>query len=159
MSCCSRSSSLLGSFVKLSLLGLAVLVLIGPALAVGGVLLPFALIGVLAWGVYRGGAALRRGFRGRRSRLAVVEAPAPQPPSRLASFTRRAAYLFFEVGCGAALGAGLAVLADWQTSASVEHVLTGAGIGAVVAFVVGGTRAERARDEAEEGPAPASQAA
>ena len=72
---------------------------------------------------------------------------------------RTAAYVGLEVGCGAALGAALSILADWQIGTGIEFPALGVAIGAVVGFVVGGTRphspAERSRDE-EAGSAQAA---
>jgi hypothetical protein len=159
MLCCSRPLGVLRSLFCLALLGLGVTVLIGPALAVLGVLLPFALIGALAWVCYRLGRALvRRVFRRRARRLVLVDVPPAsepepvifhavaqdrpvvRPPSRLRSLVRTGTHVVIEVACGAALGASLAVLADWQNSAGIEHVALGAAIGAVVGFVVGESR-------------------
>jgi hypothetical protein len=177
MFCCSRPLGLLRTLVCLSLIGLAVTVLIGPVLAVLGVLLPFALIGGLAWGGYHAGCMLLRRLRGDRRPVVfkdeapastplpmidsrVAQGPAPvHPMRRLGALARTGLHLFVEVGCGAALGAGLAVLADWQSSASIERVLLGAGIGAIVAFVVGGSPPRRVPDGTEESLKAASQAA
>jgi hypothetical protein len=173
----SRPLGLLRSAVYLSLLGIAVIVLIGPALAVAGVLLPFALIGGLAWGAYRFSRTLVRRVRGDRSRCEVKEVaaspgpipalfrpsweerPASRRPGRLGSMVRTAMHVGFEVGCGAALGAALSILADWQTGSGIEHSALGAAIGAVVGFVVGGTRPRSAADRSLENEAGSSEAA
>ncbi|MFO0846849.1 MAG: hypothetical protein U0797_31535 [Gemmataceae bacterium] len=179
MICCSGPLGLLRSLVCLSLLGFAVTVLIGPAVAVAGTLLPFALIGGLVWGGYRGSRVLVRRLRtGRRVRLVidepppaapepapvafsppVEERPAPRAPGRMRSLLRAAMHVAVEVGCGAAVGAALGVLVDWQNGAGPEHVLLGAAIGAVVGFVVGGSRPGDAAEKVEEESGAASQAA
>jgi hypothetical protein len=170
MFCCTRLTDLLRTFLSLSLLGFAVVVLIGPALAILGVLLPFALIGALALVLYWAVRALLRWLCGRRLRrmpkgeieqgirlpvladaLAVEEAPPAatiHQPSRLRSALRTALQITVEVVCGAALGAGLALLIDWQTGGGFERVALGASIGAVVGFVLGGSR--RSQEGGEE---------
>ena len=177
MFCSSRPLGLLRSLVCLALLGLAVIVLIGPALAVTGALLPFALIGGLAWGAYRLTRRLARRLRGDRGRFDVKEAeasldpipalfrpsteeqPAPRRSTRFGSMVRTAMRIGVEVGCGAALGAALSVLVDWQTGSGIEHPALGAAIGAVVGFVVGGTRLRSAADRSPENEGASSQAA
>jgi hypothetical protein len=177
MICCSRPLGVLRSLVCLALIGVAVVVLIGPALAVVGVLLPFAVIGALAWGGYRFGRTMLCRVRGRRQRLVFVDVspaprpapavtrpvmdalPAPQSPSRLGRLARSATQILVEVGCGAALGAALAVVVDWQTVARVEHAALGAAIGAVVGFVVGGSRSQPALETPEANGKAATRAA
>jgi hypothetical protein len=178
MLCCSRPLGVLRSVICLALLGFAVTVLIGPVLAVVGFLLPFALIGALAWVCYRFGRGLiQRVVRRRRARLVLVDAPpahveepvvlqtvaedkvVPRPPSRLRSLARSSLHVAVEVCCGAALGAALAVVADWQTGAGIEHVALGAAIGAVVGFVVGGSRSQPAIEGGIESAKANSQAA
>jgi hypothetical protein len=177
MLCCSRPLGALRSLVCLALLGFAVTVLIGPVLAVVGVLLPFALIGALAWVCYRFGRALvQRVFR-RPARLVLIDAPpspAPQPvvlqtveedlpavrpPPRFRSLVRSSLHVFVEIGCGAALGAALAGVVYWQNGAGIEFVALGAAIGAVVGFVVGGSRSEPAIEGIHESAKASSQAA
>ncbi len=165
----TRPIDVLRSVVCLSLLGVAVLVLIGPVLAIAGVLLPFVLIGGLAWGAYRFSRRLVRRLRGGRARVeakevvlsprpapvifhpAREERPAPRRPSRFRSMVRTAMHVGVEVGCGAALGAALSVLVNWQVGTGIEHPALGAAIGAIVGFVVGGTRlrieADRSQDD------------
>jgi hypothetical protein len=179
---CYGPLGLLRSLVCLSLLGFAVTVLIGPAVAVVGTLLPFALIGGLVWGGYRGSRSLVRRLRtGRRVRLVVdeppaaptpepvpvpvafsppaEERPAPRAPGRMRSLLRTAMHVAVEVGCGAAVGAALGVLVDWQNGVGPEHALLGAAIGAVVGFVVGGSRPGGAAEKVEDEPGTATQAA
>jgi hypothetical protein len=62
----------------------------------------------------------------------------PPAPRRLRSMARTAFHVGVEVGCGAALGAALSVLADWQFGTGIEFPAMGVAIGAVVGFVVGG---------------------
>jgi hypothetical protein len=189
MMCCSRPLGVLRSLVCLTLIGVAVTVLIGPVLTIGGVLLPFVVIGALAWGGYRLSRAVVLRLSGRRERLVVIEerlipreqrpVPPPvqapvvrpvmvmdalpvsgsRPASRLRSLARTAMHVVIEVACGAALGAALAVVVDWQTVTRVEHAALGAAIGAVVGFVVGGSRVDSARDQADERGKTASRAA
>ncbi|MFO0845394.1 MAG: hypothetical protein U0797_23925 [Gemmataceae bacterium] len=75
------------------------------------------------------------------------------------SLLRAAMHVAVEVGCGAAVGAALGVLVDWQGGAGPEHVLLGAAIGAVVGFVVGGSRPGDAAEKGRRGEWRASQAA
>ena len=177
MSCCSQPFGMVRTLVCLALLGVAVIVLIGPALAVAGVLLPFAVIGALSWGGYRFGQSLLNRARVRKERLIIVDArpeprpspavvrpvmnalPVVRPPSRLRRLTRSASYVLVEVGCGTAHGAAMAVIVDWQTSARIEHAALGAAIGAVVGFVVGGSRPHSAREDADGNDKIASRAA
>jgi hypothetical protein len=148
-------SSTLRSFVLLSLLGVAVLVLIGPVLAIAGVLLPFALIGLLAWGAYHGVRALRNRIRagrglpgfGRRDARRVVALQGAPRPGPWGAATARALAICGEVTCGAAVGCGLALLAAWQQEVGFELAALGAVIGAVVGFVVGGSRPALPRRE------------
>src|SRR4051794_39869829 len=72
----SRPLDVLRSLVYLALLGFAVTVLVGPAVAVAGALLPFALIGALAWGGYRFSRAALRRIWGERPGLVVQEVEA-----------------------------------------------------------------------------------
>src|SRR4051794_6575463 len=143
MCCVSGTFAFLRSFVWLSLLGLAVLVLIGPVLAVVGTLLPFALVGLLAWGGYRGvkglAARLRAGQRlprlvGRDEKPILAALPAPQQSRGRFS---QALWVVAEVCCGALVGGGLAALAGWQQGMGFDLVALGTGIGAVVGFLVG----------------------
>jgi hypothetical protein len=177
MICCSRPFGVVRSLVCLALLGVAVIVLTGPVLAVAGVLLPFAVIGALSWGGYRFGRSLLNRVRGRHEQLVIVDTrpqprpspavvrpvmdalPVVRPPSRLRRLTRSAMYVLVEVGCGTALGAAMAVIVDWQTAARIEHAALGAAIGAVVGFVVGGSRPPSAREEADSNGKIASRAA
>jgi hypothetical protein len=173
----SRPLAVLRSLAYLVLLGLAVTVLVGPAVAVAGALLPFALIGALAWGGYRSSRAALRRLRGERQGPVVHEgeaapgvAPAPLPRAvaerpirrargRSGSLARTGWYVVVEVCCGAALGAALCVLANWQAGPGAGHPALGAAIGAVVGFVVGGSRPGAAPGHAEEGEAASSRAA
>jgi hypothetical protein len=177
MFCCSRRLGVLRSLMGLALMGFAVTVLIGPVLAVLGVLLPFAMIGALAWVGFRVGRVLVRRIRGRRTRLVLVDSPpAPsvdhvdfrpavgelpivRPPSRLRALTRSTLQVAVEVGCGAILGAALAVLMDWQSGSGIEHPTLGAIIGAVVGFVVGGSRSQPDAEGASSQGKTASEAA
>ena len=173
----SRPLDVLRSVICLTLLGVGVMVFIGPALAVAGTLLPFVLTGALTWGVYRFTRTLIRRVRNGRQPIEVIDvAPAPTPapaifrpvveeqprrsrPRRFGAFMRTAMHIGVEVGCGAALGAALSVLVDWQTGAGIERPVLGAIIGAVVGFVVGGTRSQSAADRMRDEDASASQAA
>jgi hypothetical protein len=173
MHCCTHPLGLLRSLASLSLLGLAVVVLIGPVLAIAGVLLPFAVIGALAWGAYRLVRWLGwRVWRGRRRHVVILpkepelalvaEEPSADPaprPTRLRRGLRTALNVIFEVGCGAALGLGLALLAGWQTGVVLEYAPLGAVIGAVVGFVVGGSRPFSGQEAPEESARPAVRAA
>jgi hypothetical protein len=174
MSTSCRPLSLFRSLVLFSLLGLAVLVLIGPVLAIVGVLLPFALIGLLAWGGYRLLARLRRRIWARKGEREIVrvaelnpepplevvalETPAPAPAPRPRAW-RTVGYVLAEMVCGAAVGASLAVLAAWQQDSSFEFVPIGAGIGAVVGFVVGGARPSQPHEAQPVTPAAQGRAA
>jgi hypothetical protein len=142
--------------------GLAAIVLIGPILAVIGVLLPFAIIGIVARGGYR---EFRRQFWPEaRSRAQVPSAsagtpekerdPRPQrlrqpehppqeairtsPPHRApcAARFRAASRMWFlvEVVCGAFVGGALAFLAAEGQPARDFYVVLGAVIGAAVGF-------------------------
>jgi hypothetical protein len=172
MHCQTHPLGLLRSFAYLSLLGLAVVVLIGPVLAIAGVLLPFAVIGALAWGAYRLVRALGwRLWRRQRRHVMLQKEPLPalvveelpaEPasrPSRLRRATRTALNVLVEVTSGAALGFGLAVLAGWQAGILFEYAPLGAAIGAVVGFVVGGSRPFSAQEPVEEAPRAAPRAA
>ena len=173
----TRPLDVLRSVVCLSLLGVAVLVLIGPVLAVAGVLLPFVLIGGLAWGAYHFSRRLVRRLRGDRARFAVKEVaasprpipalfhpaseerPASRRRGRFGSMMRTAMHIGVEVGCGAALGAALSILANWQIGTGIEHPALGAAIGAIVGFVVGGTRLRSEADRAQDNEADSAEAA
>ena len=162
----ARPLHILRSLVFLSLIGFAVLVLIGPVVAIAGAVVPFALIGGLAWGGYRVTGRMVRRLRGDRSRLVVKavdevpvlyrpvveERPARRRPSRIGSFAKTCVRIGVEMGCGAALGAVLGVLFDWQSGTGFEHAALGTAIGAVVGFVVGGyqpqSESERAKEQA-----------
>jgi hypothetical protein len=178
MFCCSSPLGVLRSLVYLSLLGFAVTVLIGPAVAVAGTLLPFALIGGLAYGGYRLAALAVRRIRGERLPVVRVEEAAPvrpepvlfcpeaeeplaakRQPGRMGRLARSAIHVGIEVGCGAALGAALCVLAEWQGGPGAAHPALGAAIGAVVGFVVGGSRPRDAAECADEGAEASCRAA
>src|SRR5262245_5121120 len=134
----SRPLDVLRSLVYLVLLGFAVIVLVGPAVAVAGALLPFALIGALAWGGYRFSRAALRRLRGNRPGLvvregeaaayvapplphAVAERPSRRARGRSGSLARTVWYVAVEVCCGAALGAALCVLVNWQAGPGAGH--------------------------------------
>ncbi len=68
----------LRSFCYFTALGLATVVLIGPALAVVGTVLPFALVGVLVWGLWHG--ARRLAGPTRWDRVAARLAPGEMLP-------------------------------------------------------------------------------
>ena len=172
----TRPLHLLRSVVCLSLLGTAVIALIGPALAVAGTLLPFALVGGLTWGAYRLCLTLVRRIRERRARFEAVEvvaAPDPIPvvlrvpverpasrrPSRFGPMLRASVYVGVEDGCGAVLGAALSILADWQLGTGIEFPAFGLFIGAVVGFVVGGMRPTSAAEGSQDEESSSAQAA
>jgi hypothetical protein len=141
-------------------LGLGAAVL-GVVVAVVGAVLPFVAIGAIAYGPF---LLVRRmlGYSPQRTALEVrrvipevrrvhtvpvelaVERPESTPPAR----RRRGvvARMVGEVLCGGLLGGVLGAVAvmgtmgDWQTSVLLDYSALGAGIGAVVGFVVGGPR-------------------
>jgi hypothetical protein len=164
----NRPFDLLRSLLYLSLLGFAVLLLSGPVLAVAGILLPFALIGGLTWAGYRVSHNLVRRLRGEQARPifeevkaipspapvlyrpVVAERPAPRKPSRLASLLGSALRIGIETACGAILGAALGVVAWQYGGGTVEFVLFGTAIGAVVGFVVGGSGTQNKAEAIED---------
>jgi hypothetical protein len=139
--------------------------LLGVVVAIVGVALPFVVIGGLGYGPY---LLVRRMFGPPRPRLALhVRRPLSElrrvPPEvrraepaaatfrseRVAVPERRrsvVARVAGEVLCGALVGGVLGVVAlvgmagEWQTSTLIDYSALGAGIGAVVGFVVGGPR-------------------
>ena len=173
----TRPLDVLRSVVCLTLIGVAVITLSGPALAVAGVLLPFVLVGGLTWGGYRVARMLVRRVRAGRTRIDVQEPvatpspvpvlfrqtkeerPAPRRRGRFGSMMRTAMHVGVEVACGAALGAALSILVDWQIGSGIQHPAVGAAIGAVVGFIVGGSRSQSAAERAGESEAASSQAA
>jgi hypothetical protein len=157
---------LLVKLIWWSLLGFAAVVLIGPALAVLGTLLPFALVGAGVWGAYRGVRVLverRRTVRGADAPPRVVAVrrvepearprlPVPRPslpdPEELRRQASRAWRLGLEVVCGALVGCLLGAAAMWQTPAGPECVVVGLLAGAAAGFVVGGGGREPVRQSA-----------
>jgi hypothetical protein len=147
-------------FVGPVALGLAAAAL-GVVVALLGVALPFIVIGALGYGPY----LLVRWMFGKSERKAVANArraipesqPVPQPEIMLAVERRSPApkerrprstiaRVLGEVFCGALVGGVLGAVTvvgpvnDWQMSALLNYSALGAGIGAVVGFVVGGPR-------------------
>jgi hypothetical protein len=167
----------LRTLLCLALLGFAVIVLVGPVLAILGVLLPFAIVGALAWVGFRFGRALTRRWRGQRARLVMVDVrPTPEhrpivvstveepraaarSASRIGRMGATTMHVAAEMTCGAALGAALAILVDWQSGAGVEHAALGALIGSVVGFVVGGSRSRPALEDLDGDSRAATRAA
>jgi hypothetical protein len=141
-------------------LGLGAAVL-GVVVAIVAAVLPFVAIGAIAYGPF---VLVRRALgyprprtvlgmhrvipEVRRVQPAPVEMafdrPEPTPPAR----RRRSvvARMAGEVLCGGLVGSVLGAVAvigtkgDWQTAALLDYSALGAGIGAVVGFVVGGPR-------------------
>jgi hypothetical protein len=163
--CCPGVLSKIGS---LALLGVGILfvgpialglvgVAVGLVAAVVAVVLPFVVIGGIAYAPY---LLARRVFGPRRRTVALkvapvppvrparfeppAERPAPEPPAprRRGVVARTVA----EVLCGALVGGVLGTVAvvgamiDWQVSNVLDTAAIGAGIGAMVGFVVGGPR-------------------
>jgi hypothetical protein len=165
----------LGRLLHLALLGVAILLLgpialglvavaLGVVLAVAAPVLPFVIVGGLAYGPY---LLVRRmlGHRGPvltpqvrkafpeipplrpRSAVALIERPvAPRPERNMRVVVKR---VVGEVLSGALVGGLLGAVTVvgfsdvWQTSALISYCSLGAGIGAVVGFVVGGPRPAR----------------
>jgi hypothetical protein len=135
--------------------------LLGVVVAILGAAVPFVLIGAIAYGPY----VLVRRMLGHNRQPVVLDArravPRPQPiqlpvveipVERPMSAPRRprqrgvVARVAGEVFCGALVGGVLGAVTvlgpvgDWQMSALLNYSALGAGIGAVVGFVVGGPR-------------------
>ncbi len=170
--CCP---GVLGKIGSLALLGAGILfvgplalalagVALGLVATVVGVALPFVVIGGLAYGPY---LLARRLFGPQRRPVALKVPPVPAPrPARFEAAAERpasepaaprrrgvVARTVAEVFCGALVGGVLGTVAvvgamnDWQVSHVLDTAAIGAGIGAMVGFVVGGPR-----------PAPAEKA-
>ncbi len=132
---------------------------VGLLAAVVATVLPFVVIGGIAYAPY---LLIRRmvGDQRRPAVPAVPEARPPMPEARrvapapaAVSFERQAhlpaprrrgvvARIAAEVFCGALVGGVLGVMAagGWQSAEWLNYVGLGAGVGAVVGFVVGGPR-------------------
>jgi hypothetical protein len=160
-----------GKVLHLAVLGLAVLILgpiglglaaliLGLIVAVVGTALPFVVVGALVYGPY---LLVRRALGHRRPeptaevrrvfpaaapvRPVAMSAPLPAPPQpRKRSVVMR---VIGEVLSGALVGALLGAVVvvgppgDWHTGTLVNYASLGAGIGAVVGFIVGGPRPAR----------------
>jgi hypothetical protein len=160
-----------GKVAHLALVGVGIL-FVGPialglaaaalavVVAIVGLVLPFVVIGGLAYAPYllvrhlfgkpkQPTAEVRRVLPEiRPSRPATVgipvERPAPPRPERRVRST--VARVAAEVFCGALVGGVLGAIAligasnDWRTGALLDYSALGAGVGAVVGFVVGGPR-------------------
>jgi hypothetical protein len=147
--CCK----LVGKVVQFSLLGFLAIVLVGPVLGILGTLLPFALIGALVWGGYRGLRRLVAPRRPERERppLPVREVrvePVALPvvkerrgPSRF----RQAGRVMLEMVCGALVGGLVCGAVSWQQPWFSETLAAGLLAGAAVGYIVGGSRPEPAR--------------
>jgi hypothetical protein len=174
------SSGTFGKIAHLALLGVGILFLgpialalaataLGVALSIVAAMLPFVLIGALAYGPY---LLVRHLFGHQPLRPARLEArKMPVPPQRVHPFvvepavrrpipvvpavaplparrrqTGVVARVLGEVFCGALVGGilgavtVLAPVSDWQVHNLVSYTALGASIGAVVGFVVGGPR-------------------
>jgi hypothetical protein len=157
---------LLGNMTKMAFFGVLTIVLIGPALAVLGVLAPFAVMGLPAFGLYyyltrerrRRELALRKAAAldcppakpvsapvvaareapapARRVPVVAAQPPRPQPRSRERSSVR----MFFEAFCGSVVGGiiGLAISNNFGRSPKeMLFVIAGTVAGAVLGLVVG----------------------
>src|SRR5262245_49069327 len=111
--CCSHPLGMLRSLVFLALLGVGILVLAGPVLGILGIVLPFAIIGGMAWVAYRGVRSVRRRWRpgvrpeqfvrhhneAQKPRIMPVALPIVQPRRRrpMSGAMRTALYVMLEV--------------------------------------------------------------
>jgi hypothetical protein len=164
--------NLLVRMSSLALLGLLAVVLVGPVVAVVGVLLPFAVIGLVVLGMHRGIRRLIHGRARAEKRRIPLDVkvqlkpqrppnPAPEPalcaepapavlrwsrPRRLLARLRNgvssAGRTVFEVVCATAVGTLLGFLAGWQSGSLEEYTAVGAIAGAFFGVVVSGTKSE-----------------
>jgi hypothetical protein len=112
------------------------IVVVTPVVGVAAALLPFALVGMIAWGGYRGVHVLaRRRAARRKGPLVAVEARIDRPRRQR---LRHAGRVALEVLGGAVVGALVAGGLTWDSPAFVETMLAGVAAGAVVGYLVGG---------------------
>lgn len=147
------AASLIGKMSSLALLGIGVL-FVGPiALGVVAVILPFVVIGAIAYLPYR---LARRWLGNKRNapleapklrpltlaveRPILAPAPAVPPIERKPKPAGAVARMLGEVACGALVGGVLGMLAGYQSPELMNYASLGVGIGTVVGFVVGGPR-------------------
>jgi hypothetical protein len=158
-------TSVLRKLVCLAVIGFLVVVLIGPILALLGVLISFALIGLLVWLPIRTllygkpfdwakVKAVSRKYGGAvfgRCHHVADQALAHGHPvlEKVQAAGRFVALVFRETVCGALVGALLAVLRVPEASFHIKLVLLGAGIGALVGAVVALACHSPARESAE----------
>jgi hypothetical protein len=141
---------------------------LGVVVAILALALPFVVIGGLAYAPYllvrhlfgnpkpRPTAEVRRVLPEIRPvRPATVEIPVERPAPRSERRARSTvARVAAEVFCGALVGGVLGAVAlisasnDWRTGALLDYSALGAGVGAVVGFVVGGPRQSQAEKPA-----------
>jgi hypothetical protein len=153
-------SHFLCKLLALSLVGLAAIMLVGPVLAVLGVLLPFALIGWLACLAYLGlrqalggrdihkelssarEAAWAAGRRGRRvvsgfgTRVTAFRARLHRAGEVVRSWAPAVTGALRETLCGAVVGAMLGLMATFQAPGPNYFVLIGGLSGAVAGLGV-----------------------
>jgi hypothetical protein len=145
----------------ITVLGFLVVVLSGPLLTILGVLLPFALVGLLVWVPYRLFAEARQGglpavqrTAGQALRnVAAVPFWAVGRLLALVSFVVRAVFgligfvlgLGIRVGAGAAIGAILGVIGSLEYQDPQVRVPAGALIGAAVGLLAWALRSRPAR--------------
>lgn len=140
---------LLGRLAYFAVLGIVALVAAGPVIGVVGVLLPFALVGLLAYGGYLG---VNRLLGKKKPPVEVTpDAPAlveivkeevvetPPPAPRRKSWLGR---VIVEVIGGAVVAGAVAAAITWQSPAMAETVFAAIAAGAVVGYVVGDSRPE-----------------
>jgi hypothetical protein len=134
---------------------------LGVVVAILALLLPFVVIGAIGYAPFllvrhlfgkpkqQPTAEVRRVLPEIRPiRPAAVEIPVerPAPPRPERRIRSTVARVTAEVFCGALVGGVLGAVAligasnDWRTGALLDYSVLGAGVGAVVGFVVGGPR-------------------
>jgi hypothetical protein len=147
-----RTGDVVRKVAGITLLGFLVVILIGPILTVLGVVLPFALVGLLVYIPYRmlvagkqgGWPAVRETGRKALRTAAAFPIWLGERMVAFSSFVVRTAFrlvgtmvgLVFAVGAGAAIGATLGLIGGMEYHDAEMRVPAGALIGASVGFIV-----------------------
>jgi hypothetical protein len=161
MVCMQGAANVFRKLTLITLVGFLVVVLSGPALTLLGVLLPFALVGLLVWIPFRalmlarqgGWSAVRAGARTALRRVFTVPLWILSRVAGGLGWIIRFAFgivgfvlgLLLPTIAGAILGAVLGIIGGMEHQDAEVRVPAGAAIGATIGLLAGATRSRQPR--------------